>query len=1026
VECEFFTLPGRCQPDSEDGRYSLDSAPRVFYRAPRVGPDIVNAMVKHRPPSFQRVLTWIVLLVPALTAPLRAAVVSASCVHPGDYRAEYAFDGNMRTRWASAIAPGKPAWLVVDFGRSVPIPGLSIHWERARAADYDVQTSDDGKHWKTVGEHRNCKGSVDTISGLAAQGRYLRIHCLRHGRWDLSSIWEVELHGLEAKATLAGAAEEAYRAEQERARKRREDLAGVFDELGVREIVFAARECGVDGHWYANFGYYANSAERKCYRAGGRLCKLDVASGEVVCLVEDPGGSVRDPAVHYDAEKILFSWRKAGSETFHLHEINVDGTGLRQLTDGIYDDIEPTYLPDGDIMFVSGRCRRWVNCWLTQVGVLYRCDADGGNVRQISANVEHDNTPWVLPDGRVLYQRWEYVDRSQVHYHHLWTANPDGTGQMVFFGNLHPGGVFIDAKPIPGTDEVILINSPGHGAREHAGYVATVTDRFGPDRRDAMKNISPRRFRDPFPLNDTAFIVARSRKMVLMDRQGNCVDIYELPKAYGNAELHEPRPLIKRPRERIIPPRIDLAKDYGTLVLSDIYFGRNMQGVERGEIKKLLVLESLPKPINFTGGMDPLSYGGTFTLERLVGTVPVDEDGSAYMRLPANRAFFFVALDGEDSSVKRMQSFLTVMPGEKASCVGCHEERGETPVSKQELGRLLALQRPPSEPERIAGVPEVIDFPRDVQPIFDRHCLKCHDYDKRAGGVIMTGDRGPMFSHSYATLTIRRQVADGRNYPRSNYAPRELGTAASPLMKKINGDHPSSPESFAAAGHKVHLSQDEQDMIRYWIESAAAYPGTYAALGCGAIGGYAQNRLVHKDDGWPTAKPFRAVIEKRCLDCHKKVLELPLPRSMSDEIGLSFWKPSWSDKRLRFSRHLMFNLTRPEKSLLLLAPLPKEAGGLGLCREGSGSDAQPATVFADTGDPDYRSVRAHIEAGRDYLENELKRFDMPDFKPRPEYVREMKRYGVLPEAFDLAVDLIDVYETDRRYWESLWYRRSGE
>ena len=105
---------------------------------------------------------------------------------------------------------------------------------------------------------------------------------------------------------------------------------------------------------------------------------------------------------------------------------------------------------------------------------MHRCDADGRNIRQISANIEQDNTPWPLPDGRVLYQRWEYVDRSQVHYHHLWTANPDGTAEMVYFGNLHPGTVMIDAKPIPQSNKVVAIFSPGHGEREHDGAITVV------------------------------------------------------------------------------------------------------------------------------------------------------------------------------------------------------------------------------------------------------------------------------------------------------------------------------------------------------------------------------------------------------------------------------------------------------------------------------------------------------------------------------------------------------------------------
>ena len=104
------------------------------------------------------------------------------------------------------------------------------------------------------------------------------------------------------------------------------------------------------------------------------------------------------------------------------------GTGLRQLTDGPWDDIEPSYLPDGSIVFASSRCQRWVNCWLTQVAILCRSDVDGRNLQPLSSNNEHDNTPWPLPDGRILYTRWEYVDRSQVDYHLLWVVNPDGTG----------------------------------------------------------------------------------------------------------------------------------------------------------------------------------------------------------------------------------------------------------------------------------------------------------------------------------------------------------------------------------------------------------------------------------------------------------------------------------------------------------------------------------------------------------------------------------------------------------------------
>src|SRR5690606_10861549 len=193
------------------------------------------------------------------------------------------------------------------------------------------------------------------------------------------------------------------------------------------------------------------------YGRGGKLCRLEIRTGDVTTILEDPEGSVRDPVVHYDGQKILFSYRKGRSPNYHLYEIDIDGTNLRQLTAGPFDDIEPCYLPDGNLVFVSSRCNRWVNCWLTQFGTLHRSAPDGSDIRAISANLEHDNTPWPLPDGRLLYQRWEYVDRSQVDYHHLWTCNPDGSSQTVYYGNLHPGTLMIDAKPILGTDKVVAI-----------------------------------------------------------------------------------------------------------------------------------------------------------------------------------------------------------------------------------------------------------------------------------------------------------------------------------------------------------------------------------------------------------------------------------------------------------------------------------------------------------------------------------------------------------------------------------------
>ena len=791
-------------------------------------------------------------------------------------------------------------------------------------------------------------------------------------------------------------------------------LAGPSPLPGVDELIFAARAFGYDGHWYANFSYYADNENRKAYAQGGKLYRLNLRTGQLQTLLEDPTGGVRDPQVHYDAHKIIFSYRRGGTDPYHLYEINIDGTGLRQLTDGPFDDLEPTYLPDGGIAFVSSRCKRWVNCWLTQVAILHRCDADGSNIRAISSNNEQDNTPWPLADGRLLYTRWEYVDRSQVDFHHLWTANPDGTSQSVWYGNLHPGIVMIDAKPIPGSHKVVASFSPGHGIREHAGAIAVVDPAAGPDDKAFAKTITKGNdFCDPWAFSEDSFLAARGTSLVRVDGTGTVTPLFQLSQADIKAGLHcqEPRPLLARPRELAVPARARPEQAIGRMVLADVYEGRNLAGVKRGEIKKLLLLETLPMPIHYTGGMEPISYGGTFTLERILGTVPVEADGSAFFEVPALRSIFFVALDANDLAVKRMQSFTSVQPGEVVSCVGCHEQRTQT--ARSSALQLAALNRAPSKLERLADVPEVFDFPRDIQPILNALCVDCHGTEKtakggpRAGRLLLTGDHGPLYSHSYYMLTIARLFADGRNQPRGNYVPRTLGSSASRILSKLDGTH-----------HGVQATPLQKKLMRLWIESGAAYPGTYAALGCGMIGNYSENALINTGEDWPSTRAAAEVIQKRCVACHAEPARL-LPQSLADERGVSFWQPSLNDPRLLTSRHIVFNLSRPEKSLMLLAPLAQAAGGWGLCRDPKSK--QPATVFSDTADPGYQALLALCTAGRQFLAQKSTRFDMPQFRPRPDWVRELKRYGIL--ASDLAPDSpIDPYAAEQRYWESLWYR----
>lgn len=776
------------------------------------------------------------------------------------------------------------------------------------------------------------------------------------------------------------------------------------------EIVFAQRVSGTD-HWYGNFGHYSDGHAghyappstpdsvdyyKYAFGDGGRLCRLDLRTGELTVLLDDPRGGVRDPHVHYDGQKILFSYRPGDTTTYHLYEINIDGTQLRQLTDGPDNDIEPVYAPDGSIIFCSSRCHRYVPCWKTQVATLYRCNEDGTDLRMLSNNAEQENTPWMLPDGRVLYTRWEYVDRNQLLYHHLWSINPDGTGVMVYFGNQFPGYVMIDAKPIPASHRIVASFSPEHGLGEHMGYITLVDPRQGPDNMSMARRVSQKIYRDPYPLSEQLFLVADAKGIHLLTDEGHAETVYAPDATGARWQCHEPRPLRARPREPIIPSRCSLEKANGRLVLADVYEGRNMAGVARGEIKKLLVLEQLPKPVNFSGGAEPLTVGGTFTLQRVLGTVPVEPDGSAYFEVPALRSVFFVALDEHDMSVKRMQSFVTVQPGETTSCVGCHEPRMRAPYPR-DVTLLDAMKRPPSRIEPYNHLPDVLDFPRDIQPILDRHCARCHNHDQGDGGINLSGDRTPYYSTAYWTMFSKSLVVDGRNQ-HGNRPPRTIGTSASQLMECLDGSH-----------HEVKLTEQEHSLIRLWVDSGATYSGTYACLGTGMF---------------PVDFPDEVVID-RCAGCHKATKE-SYRNVKPDAFYFQFGKQEPPQPLLEriddiiLIRHLAYfqlgesplyqalcNLDQPERSLLLRAPLSRAQGGLELCGQ---------AVFETTRDEDYQAILARIEDAAIRLRDE-KRFDMPGFRPHRFYIRQMQLFGILPQ--DLPPDTpLDPYATDRAYWNS--------
>ncbi|MFP4579224.1 MAG: hypothetical protein ACLFQ6_00730 [Candidatus Sumerlaeia bacterium] len=786
------------------------------------------------------------------------------------------------------------------------------------------------------------------------------------------------------------------------------------DEMAdVDAIVFAVRANGKDGHWYANFGYViGNPGQYKYGGMGGKLCVLNPHTGEIRTLINDRTGDVRDPAVHYDGKTILFSWRKGGTHTYHLYTIQSDGSGLTQLTDGEFDDMEPVWLPDGGIMFCSARCRRWVPCWYVQVAIMFRCDADGSNIRPISFGVENENTPWPLPDGRVLYTRWEYVDRKQLHYHGLWTINPDGTDVQLLYDNQGTMNLYIDAKPIPDTGKIVTIISPMHGRTEHAGRIGILDPQRGPESAEDMRFLDrgyPTKYadtkrgtkgawRDPYPVSERCFLAAAEHGLAVIDAEGNHEFFYELSEEEQKRDLkiHEPRVIRSRERERLIPHITPAEDGMATFNIMDVHIGRNMKGIEHGQIKSLVIMEELPRPA--ANAMDPdiiSNTRGNYILHRILGKVPVEEDGSAHFKVPAGRAIFFYALDKDGLSAKTMPSYLAAMSGEQVGCIGCHEDKLLAPPVKKQSPITMALERAPSRIEPVEGVPEIIDYMRDIQPVWDKHCVSCHNFEKFAGQLILEADLTPAYNVSYNQIKLPRFGKDYELaicYPGYEPDPYSTASGGSRLVKTLMQGH-----------HKVELNDVEMERIIRWIDAGATFAGTYAALGW-----VNKNQRIALEDRRDKAfteqcKPVKDVLARRCDGCHQK----------KGPAG------KWITEETRRVGH-RFNVSRPDKSFFLLAPLAKPSGGLEICRA---KDGREVPVFADTNDPDYQVLQ-------EYARMIAEQFDAPRWfqeghRPEDWYIREMKRYGALPEDFDIEKNAFDGYATDEAYFRMIYRMGPG-
>jgi formylglycine-generating enzyme required for sulfatase activity len=563
---------------------------------------------------------------------------------------------------------------------------------------------------------------------------------------------------------------------------------------------------------------------------------------------------VGDLCLHFDAERLLFSM--PGEKDWQVFELKLDGSGLRQVSPDIQpgvDNYDACYLPNGEYLFTSTLPMVSVPCVAggAHAANLVRLTRDG-KVRQLCFDQEHDWCPRVLADGTILYQRWEYTDTPHANTRLLMTMNPDGTNQRSFYGsNSYWPSAFFYATPVPGSATKVAGISSGHhgdprlgelylldaakGRAEDSGVLAQIPSKpatpSGQGRiYDHMRNVWPR-FLHPQPLSDKYFLTACQPSarhpwaVYLVDTFDNLL----LLKDLSGYSVLEPIPVIKRPVPPVIPDRVDLSRKDATIYLQDIYQGPGLQGIPRGTVKSLRLF-SYTFSYHGVGGLyGVIGLDGPWDIHRPLGTVPVHADGSAKFTVPANTPISLQPLDANGNALALMRSWLTAMPGEVLSCVGCHETHDPAPAAGKSIAFTAAAAALKPWRPQVAG----FSFAREVQPVLDRHCIACHDGAKAApdlrGGTMVNdwssqiaGNGGAgkagQFSTSYVNLFPYTR-ANGIEGDYHLLAPMEFHFSTSELGQLLRKGH-----------HGVALDADANDRLTTWVDLNRPYHGSWSSI----------------------------------------------------------------------------------------------------------------------------------------------------------------------------------------------------
>jgi len=585
---------------------------------------------------------------------------------------------------------------------------------------------------------------------------------------------------------------------------------------------------------------------------------------------EGQGGSFVAPDLSYDGKTILFAYVECQGDanhrhhtdatkghwhegwSYHVFKVNVDGSGLQQLTDGTWNDFDPCWLPNGRVAFISERRGGYLRCGrVCPTYTLYDMAADGADIRCLSFHETNEWHPSVTHDGRIIYTRWDYVDRHGCTAHLPWITTPDGRDSRAVHGNFAPRGsrpdMELDIRAIPGSHKFVATAAPHHG--QAFGSLVVVDPRAIDD--DAMapvQRVTPdvgfpesqggtETYATAWPLSQDYFLCVYDAAMELrgLGPPGN-YGIY-LVDSFGNKELiyrdpaiacQSPIPLRPRPCPPVLPAmseRVAAEKPAeGTVAVLNVYDSLK-PWPDGTDIKALRVYQIIPMsvpsggPPHETGLREP-SAGDSVVLARYVlGTVPVEKDGSAHFTVPAHKELFFQALDEQGLAVQSMRSATHLQAGERLVCQGCHEPRRLTPSTARSAP--LALLRKPSTLKPDVDGANPFSYPRLVQPVLERHCVKCHSENPKKAPkldrTIVGQGRNKWFA-SYQSLA--------RNYGFWNYGhphrttPGRFGARASKLYAMLEKGH-----------HDLKLPPEDLHRIVLWLDSCSIFYGVYEREG---------------------------------------------------------------------------------------------------------------------------------------------------------------------------------------------------